>query len=176
MCHFDHANIPVKMSVWFSTRKWKFFCFFCDVANRPHGQYSQPCIWICHCFPPGLLYVLGVIWLLSSKRVYKLHPHHFHRHVEVSMSPLNWYKMVCMGDLAYAFILMEYIKYLFHVFEIWGSQAFSFDIYCHAVVKLTVSVPVKEPKHWAYWQIQDISWRRNQMETFSALLALCAGN
>ena len=32
-------------------------------------------------------------------------------------------------------------------------------------------------EHWfRLWLVEKLAWRRNQMETFSALLAICAGN
>ena len=48
----------------------------------------------------------------------------FHR----AISHLDWYEMVEMGDFANTF--RSYSRTCFHVFAIWGSQAFPLEIYC----------------------------------------------
>ena len=46
-------------------------------------KFSQPHMLCCHCLPSGSLPVLGYLG-------------HFHR----AISQLNWYKIICIGDLA----------------------------------------------------------------------------
>ena len=45
-----------------------------------------------------------------------------------------------------------------------------------AWTKYTYFLRVKFPKRCCFWKIFQFPWWRRQMETFSALLALCAGN
>ena len=59
-------------------------------------------------------------WRLDYWRIY----------ASLGLIELNWYKMVCFGNLPYAFIQMKSTNMFSHVFAIWGSQALSWKIYC----------------------------------------------
>ena len=83
-------------------------------------QYSQPHIKCCHSFPPGSLHVQ---WAFES--------------FSKGMSLLNWYKIVCMGKLSYAYIWIKSMHMFFKFdlgfpdFFIWGSVVvFNLEPYC----------------------------------------------
>ena len=112
--------------------------------------------------------------------MYYGHLGHFHRDI----FHLNWYKIVCMGNVACTFNQMKFINmpsmylqpggpkhFLLRFIAVWTSL---FSCLCMSIFQCWPRTPAQYAKTWVFWDVLRCVRQRKYIWSFSYSMSACA--